>query len=230
MEVLDKETIDYQTKTKKLAEIIDSYGIDSAEFKSYRRKHTCNKYTLLYIYRRYGIKSHIFFQFIKPFLIKQMSRFTYNEIDDDMVSACYIHLVNAHCGYYSGEGQNRVFIEPYVDDMNTISASRWINFIITICRSTVGNRDYHRKKHNLEMSYNDRLDDHLSNSFLESLDYANYSMKHFIFENSMKEHLEELFNNKPVNNILYSMVQWSLMEDAEVYQQPTNYRMVGNVG
>lgn len=145
-----------------------------------------------------------------------------------MITACYIHLVNAHCGYHTVDKKgNPIFVEPYVEDMNTISATRWINFIITICRSTVGNRDYHRNKHNLEMSYNDRLDDHISNSFLENLDYANYTMRHFIFENSMKQHLDELFENKPVNNVLYNMVQWSLLEDDEVFQAPTSYRLAG---
>ena len=228
---LDEEALNYNTKTAKLAEVIDTYGIDSPEFEKYKKRHGCNKYSLLFIYKKYGIKSHVFFQFIKLFIIKQMKKFTYNDFDDDLVIACYIHMVNAHCGYYSDkldENGNKVWVAPYVDDMSTITATRWINFLITICRSTVCNRDYHLNKHNLEMSHNDRLDDHLSNAFLENLDYANYSMKHFIFEKSMQEHLSELFENKPVNNVLYAMVQWSLLEEDEIMQTPTSYNLVGS--
>lgn len=228
--ILDEETLNYNQKTAKLAEIVEKYGCKSPEFDNYRKKHAGNKYGLLFIYRKYGIKSGVFYNFIKPFIIKQMKRFTYNELDEDIVTACYIHMVNAHCGYYSDkldENGKRIFVKPYVNDMNTITATRWINFLVTICRSTVCIRDYHKNKHDLEMSHNDRLDDHLSNSFLEKLNYANYSMKHFIFENSMREHLQEILENKPANNVIYAMIQWSLLEDDEVEQAPTSYRLAG---
>ena len=52
-------------------------------------------------------------------------------------------------------------------------------------------------------------------------------MKHFIFENSMKEHLQEILENKPANNVIYAMIQWSLLEDDEVEQAPTSYRLAG---
>lgn len=225
----NEETINFNKKTAKLAGIIETYGCNSVEFDNYRKKHAGNKYGLLYIYRKYGIKSQVFFNFVKPFIVKQMKRFTYNDLDEDLIIACYIHMVNAHCGYYTYKKGVKVFVPPYVQDMNTISPSRWINFLVTICRSTVCNRDYHLKKHNLEMSHNDRLDDHLSNSLIDRLNYSSYSMKHFIFEQSMQEHLEEVLEHKPANNVIYAMIQWSLLEEDEVAQAPTSYRLAGEL-
>lgn len=228
--VLDSE---YERKTAKLKEVIDTYGVNSEEFKNYQKKHTSNKYGLLYIYRRFGIKSKIFFEYIRPFIIKQMNRFTYNDFDDDLVSACYIHMVEAHCGGYSEKidkttGEKiKVWKDAYVDDMETISATKWINFLVTICRSTVCNRDYHFNKHAIEISHNDRLDDALGNSRLDSLNYSSYSFKHFIFENSLKEHIEEIFRYKPSNSVLYNLVQWNLAGDDLDAQQPTSYNFGG---
>ena len=228
----DEETLNYNQKTAKLASIVDTYGCNSKEFENYRKKHAGNKYSLLFIYRKYGIDSPVFYNYIKPFIVKQMKRFTYNGLDEDLITACYIRMVNAHKGYLSDkldkEG-NRIYVKPYVDDMNTITATKWINFLVTICRSTVCNRDYHLNKHNLEMSHNDRLDDHLSNSLIDRLNYSNYSMKHFIFEKSMQEHLNEIMEHKPANNVIYSMIQWSLLEDDEVEQAPTSYELVGDL-
>lgn len=226
----DNETKIFNQKTAKLAEVIDTYGINSQEFKTYSRKHCNNKYGLLYIYRRFGIKSTVFFNYIKPFLIKQMSRFTYNLITDDTLAECYIHLVNAHCGFLTDKldnNGNRIWKDAWVDNMETISPSKWINFIITICRSTVSGRDYHLNKHNLEISHNDRIDDFLGHSIISNLNYANYSMKHFIFETSMQEHLDELLCNRPANNVLYTMIQWNLLEEDEVAQLPTSFILSG---
>lgn len=230
VQTLEEETISFNQKTAKLAEIIDIYGVNSPEFESYRKKHCNNKFGLLYIYRRFGIKSNIFFKYIKPFLIKQMNRFTYNPVTDDTISECYIHLVNAHCGYYTNKLDskgNRIWKDAWVDDMNTISPSKWINFIITICRSTVSGRDYHSNKHNLEISHNDRIDDFLGHSLIDNFNYSSFSMKHFIFEKSMQSHLEELMSNRPSNNVLYNMIQWSILENDEVAQAPTSYKLLG---
>ena len=79
------------------------------------------------------------------------------------------------------------------------------------------------------MSHNDRLDDHLSNSLIDKLNYSSYSMKHFIFEQSMREHLEEILEHKPANNVIYAMIQWSLLEEDEVAQAPTSYKLVGEL-
>lgn len=225
--VLDSE---YEQKTAKLKEVIDNYGVSSPEFKAYQKKHTSNKFGLLYLYRRFGIKSKVFFEYIRPFIIKQMNRFTYNEFDDDLINACYIHMVEAHCGGYTDKidkDGNRIWKDAYVDDMNTISATKWINFLITICRSTVCNRDYHYNKHSLEISHNDRLDDALDNSRLDSLNYSSYSFNHFIFENSLKEHLNEIFKYKPSNSVLYNLVQWNIAGDDLIAQQPTSYNLGG---
>lgn len=225
---LEDERINFNQKTAKLAKVIDTYGIKSPEFEKYKKKHCNNKFGLLYIYKRFGIKSNIFYQYIKPFLIKQMGRFTYNPITEDILTDCYVHLVNAHCGCWITKKGQRVWKDAWVDNMETISPSKWINFIITICRSTVSKRDYHFNKHNLEISHNDRLDDMLSNSRIDTLNYSSYSMKHFIFENSMQQHIDELIENKPANNVLYSMIQWSLLEEDEVFQAPTYFNLGGS--
>ena len=227
------ETAEFKEKTKKLAEVINTYGINSKEFENYRRKHTSNKWGLMYIYKKFGIKSSVFYTYIKPFIVKQMSRFSYIEFDDDLVIDCYTRMLVAHCGGYSSNKKdkngNPVYIEPYVDDMNTITVDKWINFLITICRSTIASRDYHYNKHLLEVSDNERLEDIICNSKIEKLSYFQFSLKNFIFENSMQKHIQEILEFKPANNLFLNLINWDLLESDESEQRETQYQLLGEI-
>lgn len=164
-----------------------------------------NKEELFEILETYGVKSQEFYNYIEPFLIKTIHKFTYADFDESLINDCYVAIVKAYCGYYKVVKGDKVFVPPY---FSREKCSHPINFLITLCRNQVTLYDYHRNKQQLELERNTTLDNISDTDSLDNRNYSVYTFNKFLFNDSFNKYIHETLKLKPTNNILYNYLQW----------------------
>lgn len=176
-----------------------------------------NKEELFAILDEYGVRSAEFYNYVEPFIINNIRKFTYGDVDQALVNDCYLSIVKAYNGYYKISGGEKIFVAPY---FNKDKCKSPINFIITLCRNQVTLYNYHKNKQQLELEKSEVLDNFGDkNSSLDTNNYFTYTFNNFIFDNDFLRHLQEVVRLKPVDNIFYNFLKWEDLSNTEDFQQ-----------